>query len=114
MPPLAPKPTFTSAKLSSLPDLRSAIKAWHREFYAEGPYSEDVAALAKYLRDVVVEERDLQKAVSAVRWMGWVLEEDEGEGSTAGDGAWAEALGRVKESVQGAVGERGLGRVDLE
>ena len=118
MPPLAPKPTFTSAKLSSLPDLRSAIKAWHREFYAEGPYGEDVAALAKYLRDVVVEERDLQKAVSAVRWMGWVLEEEGGEDggrvSTAGDGAWAEALGRVKESVQGAVGERGLGRVDLE
>jgi DNA repair protein REV1 len=117
LPPLAPKPTFTSAKLSSLPDLRSAIKAWHREFHAEGPYGEDVAALAKYLRDVVVEERDLQKAVSAVKWMGWVLEEEGGEdggGSTAGDGAWAEALGRVKKSVQGAVKERGLGRVDLE
>jgi DNA repair protein REV1 len=117
LPPLAPKPTFTSAKLSSLPDLRSAIKAWHQEFYAEGPYDEDVAALAKYLRDVIVEERDLQKAVSAVRWMGWVLEEESGEeggGSTAGDGAWADALVRVKESVQGAVGERGLGRVDLE
>jgi DNA repair protein REV1 len=116
LPPLAAKPTFTSAKLSSLPDLRSAIKAWHREFYAEGPYGEDVAALAKYLRDVVVEERDLQKAVSAVRWMGWVLEEEGGEGaggSTAGDGAWAGALERVKKSVQGAFGERGLGRVDL-
>jgi DNA repair protein REV1 len=65
---------------------------------------------------VVVEERDLQKAVSAVKWMGWVLEEERGEeeGSTAGDGAWAEALGMVKESVQSAVGERGLGRVGLE
>ena len=117
LPPLAPKPTFTSAKLSSLPDLRSAIKAWHREFYAEGPYDEDVAALAKYLRDVVVEERDMEKAVSAVRWMGWVLEEESGEdggGSTAGDGAWAAALVRVRDSVQGAVAERGLGRVDLE
>ena len=117
MPPLAPKPTFTSAKLSSLPDLRSAIKAWHHEFYAEGPYDEDVAALAKYLRDVVVEERDMEKAVSAVRWMGWVLEEESGEeggGSTAGDGAWVEALVRVKDSVQAAVQERGLGRVDLE
>ena len=117
LPPLAPKPTFTSAKLSSLPDLRSAIKAWHREFYAEGPYDEDVAALAKYLRDVVVEERDLQKAVSAVRWMSWVLEEESGEeggGSTAGDRAWSEALVRVRESVQGAVRERGLGKVDMD
>jgi hypothetical protein len=67
---------------------------------------------------VVVEERDLQKAVSAVKWMGWVLEEEEGDedggGSTVGDGAWAEALVRVKESVQSAVGERELGTVDLE
>jgi DNA repair protein REV1 len=118
LPPLAPKPTFTSAKLSSLPDLRSAIKAWHHEFCAEGPYGEDVGALARYLRDVVVEERDLEKAVSAVKWMGWVLEEDVGDeqegGSTAGEGAWAEAFGRVRESVQDAVRERGLGRVDLE
>ena len=94
------------------------MKAWHQEFHAEGPYGEDVAALAKYLRDVVVEERDLQKAVSAVKWMGWVLDVEgggeEGGGSTAGDGAWNEALERVKESVQGAVRERGLGRVDLE
>lgn len=117
LPPLAPKPTFTSAKLSSLPDLRSAIKAWHEEFCAEGPYGEDVGALAKYLRDVVVEERDLQKAVSAVKWMGWVLEEEggdeEGGESTAGEGVWAAALERVKESVRGAVRERGLGEVEL-
>jgi hypothetical protein len=50
--------------------------------------------------------------------MGWVLEEEEGDedggGSTVGDGAWAEALVRVKESVQSAVGERELGTVDLE
>ena len=39
---------------------------------------------------------------------------EEGGGWTAGDGAWVEALGRVKESVQGAVGERGLGRGDLD
>lgn len=117
LPPLASKPTFTSAKLSTLPDLRSAIKAWHHEFHAEGPYGEDVGALAKYLRDVVVEERDLQKAVSTVKWMGWVVEEELGDresGSTAGDGAWVAALERVKEGVRNAVRERGLGSVDLE
>lgn len=118
--PFPRTPTFTSAKLSSLPDLRSAIKAWHHEFIAEGPYAEDVAALAKYLRDVVTEERDLQKAVSVVKWMDWVVEEggtdrDEDGMTPAGSVcAWAEAVGRVKESVSKAVKERGLGRVEFD
>lgn len=118
--PHAARPSFTSAKLSSLPDLRSAIKAWHGEFLAEGPYAEDVDALVKYLREVVTEERDMQKAVSVVRWMVWVVEDGTGDdvgggeddyGSTPGGSAWAEALGRVKEGVAAAVKDRGLGRV---
>jgi DNA repair protein REV1 len=124
LPPHPPKPTFTSAKFSSSPDLRAAIKGWYCEFCAEGPYGEDVEALARYLRCVVLEERDLGKAVGVVRWMGWVLEDaggDVGEGgvgggevgSTAGEGAWAEALEKVREGVRGAVRERGLGAVDL-
>lgn len=115
LPPHPPKPTFTSAKLSSLPDLRAAIKAWHREFSDEGPYAEDIQALGKYLGDVVGEERDLDKAVSVVRWMDWVVREDVGEvGEVAAvRDAWLVALGRVKECVQEAVRARGLGFVDL-
>lgn len=112
--PLPAPPTFTSAKLSALPDLRSAIKAWHREFCTEGPYGEDVGALVRYLRDVVVEERDLGKAVGAVKWMGWVVEEDADGNTSSSAGAWIEALEKVKKGVRAAVEERGLGSVDLE
>lgn len=115
---LAPKPTFTSAKLSSLPDLRGAIKAWHGEFREEGPYGEDVEALAKYLREVVVEERDLDKAVSVVKWMGWVVDNDDDEEvadtDTGGRDGWIRALENLKGCVTDAVSERGLGWVDLD
>ena len=117
--PLPPPPTFTSAKLSALPDLRGAIKAWHREFCSEGPYAEDVAALVRYLRDVVVKERDLGKAVGAVKWMGWVVGDDDDDAAAGvspppSAGAWVEALEKVRKGVRAAVEERGLGWVDLE
>jgi DNA repair protein REV1 len=70
--------------------------------------------LVRYLRDVVVEERDLGKAVGAVKWMGWVVEEDTDGGSSSSAGAWIEALEKVKKGVRAAVEERGLGSVDLE
>lgn len=113
--PPSPTPTFTSAKLSSLPDLRNAVKAWYGEFRAEGPYEEDLEALGKYLAAVVGEERDLDKAVSVVKWMDWVVSEDnEGEEAMAGRDAWSAALRRVKDCVHEAVRLRGLGSVDLD
>jgi DNA repair protein REV1 len=112
--PLPAPPTFTSAKLSALPDLRGAIKGWHREFCAEGPYAEDVGALVRYLRDVVVEERDLGKAVGAVKWMGWVVDGSADGSTSSSAGAWIEALEKVRKGVRAAVEERGLGSVDLE
>ena len=113
-PRMTSKPTFTSRRLSELPDLREAMTAWYREFSEdEGPYEEDVESLRNYLRDVVLEERYMGKAVAVVKWLGWVVE-DGGERIGAGiKKAWNEALLSVKESVQDAVRERGLGRVDL-
>lgn len=112
LPPRPPKPTFTMKKLSELPDLRKAIRAWHQEFSDEGPYDEDVQALVKYLRDVVVEERDMGKAVAVTKWLAWIIEEDE-ESSFDVKEAWSEALGRVQAGVQDAVHARGLGCVDF-
>ncbi|MCJ1450826.1 deoxycytidyl transferase [Mycoblastus sanguinarius] len=107
LPPRPPKPTFTAHKYSSLPELREAISAWFDEFREEGPYKEDVDALVKYLGKVVIEERDLDKAVSVGKWLGWVIDE-------GGNGAvWGEAISEVKDGVQDAVKERGLGRVDF-
>ncbi|PYH44174.1 putative DNA damage repair protein Mus42 [Aspergillus saccharolyticus JOP 1030-1] len=105
LPPLPPRPTFTSKRLSSLPDLRNAISAWYHAFNPPapgrvpdpeqssastadteegegdddedaGPFDEDVVSLARYLKRVVLEERDLEKAVAVVRWLIWLVEND--------------------------------------
>lgn len=123
LPPRPARPTFTTKKLHALADLREAVKAWVQEFGDEGPYKEDVEALAAYLERVVRDERDMAKAVGVVRWMAWVLDQGGGYGG-AGDGSrddavvrdgarrkWEEALERVRSCVQEAVKARGLGTV---
>ncbi|KAF1963840.1 DNA repair protein [Byssothecium circinans] len=108
------KPTFTMQKLCEAGDLRKAMKEWTREFGEEGPYTEDVDALAKYLARVVCEEKDMGKAVGVVKWLEWVVGEfgDEVEGFEKK--RWGDAVGRVKEGVCGAVRERGLGAVRFD
>lgn len=75
LPPRPEKPTFTSRKLSALPDLREAISAWYNLFETEGPYDEDITALVVYLRRVVLEERDMEKATSVAEWLNWLISE---------------------------------------
>ncbi|CAK4025495.1 DNA repair REV1 [Lecanosticta acicola] len=111
--PRLAKPTFTSRKLCELPDLRNAISAWFQAFDDEGPYDEDVAALVKYLKEVVLEERDLSKAVSVVKWMAWVVDEGH-EIEEDVIHVWREALGKIRHGVQDAAVERGLGKVKFE
>ncbi|MCJ1406060.1 deoxycytidyl transferase [Ptychographa xylographoides] len=105
LPARAPRPTFTGKHLSSLPDLREAVSSWFEEFKGEEPYEEDVAALVTYLRQVILEERDMAKAVGVVKWLGWVV--DDGGGARY----WNQAQKVVQDGVQTAVKERGLGRV---
>jgi DNA repair protein REV1 len=117
LPPRPARPTFTQRKLTSLPELRDAVKKWYTEFSAdsEKPYGEDVNALAKYLRAVVLEERDLGKAVQVVDWLGWMIDSDEntGEMKVGVKEAWRTALERVKEGVREAGRERRMGVVDF-
>ncbi|KAF2850284.1 DNA damage repair protein-like protein Mus42 [Plenodomus tracheiphilus IPT5] len=101
------KPTFTTQRLSREKDLRSAIKEWIQEFADEGPYGEDVGALIKYLAKVVVEEKDLGKAVGVVRWVEFVVADLEVEE------AWEAAVVRIKGGVGEAAGKRGLRGVVL-
>ncbi|TKA30348.1 hypothetical protein B0A50_02575 [Salinomyces thailandicus] len=114
LPPRPAKPTFTSRKLSELPDLRQAVKAWYVEFSDGGPYDEDIAALVKYLTEMVLDERDMSKAVAVAKWMAYVVYEGEDEIEELANDAWREALGRVEKGVQDAVNERGLGRVGFD
>ncbi|KAK4946588.1 deoxycytidyl transferase [Elasticomyces elasticus] len=103
------KPTFTSQRLSSLPELRDATSAWVREFSSdgEGPDQEDVHALSEYLSKVITIERDMAKAVAVVNWLGLVIEY-ENFASEAVRRAWESALSILKREVQLAVKERGL------
>jgi len=123
LPPLPERPVFTSKRLSSLPDLRNAVRAWYSAFASEGPYAEDVQMLCTYLRRVIAEEKDIDKAVSVVRWLMWLVDEDRGPQESAdnqsprsGQGVvtWADAVMTMQSSVQSALGERGLGPVDFE
>ncbi|KAL6714439.1 deoxycytidyl transferase [Lecanora helva] len=110
LPPCPPKPTFTSQKFCQLPELRKAICAWFDEFREEGPYADDVDALVKYLHRVVVEEGNMDKAVSVGKWMAWVV--DEGAEGVR-HGAWRDAVSKTQLGVQKAIKERGLGEVEF-
>ena len=107
LPQRPPRPTFTSKKLSSLPELRDAVSAWFETFAEESPEDEDVEALIGYLRRVVLEEKDMVKAVGVVKWLKWVVEEGNGIS------VWAGAVKQIEEGVQGAVKARGLGRIEF-
>ncbi|OJD12899.1 hypothetical protein AJ78_06582 [Emergomyces pasteurianus Ep9510] len=125
--PRPEKPTFTSKKLSSLPELRNALDEWYGAFEMEPPYEEDVAALAKYLKRVVLEEKDIAKAVAVVGWLAWLIgsstseyvQPDQGGSSPevckniAAREAWAEALRSLRNNISDAVQERGLPPIEF-
>ncbi|KAG9193689.1 DNA repair protein REV1 [Alternaria panax] len=108
--PRPAKPTFTTEKLSAQADLRGAMRQWIGAFTDEGPYYEDVVALIKYLSRVVLEEKDMNKAVSMVRWIDYVIS-DEAEKQSFSKEQWEDALAKIKEGVIKAGKERGLGTV---
>ncbi|KAL5334467.1 hypothetical protein BJX70DRAFT_16764 [Aspergillus crustosus] len=128
LPPLPARPTFTSKRLSDPADLREETSAWHAAFADEGPFREDVEAFAGYLRRVITEERDVDKAVSVVKWVRWLVEDSQGDagrevkervlesvefGSQSAI-SWDEALGFLMEGVEEGLEERGLPAVDFD
>lgn len=117
LPPREPRPTFTTQELSTLSELRETLSAWFEEFRGEGPHPDDVGAMERYLRRVVVDERDLGKVQGVVRWLAWLIDDGEGDIDDGledeGIRVWREALEGMKEKVQDAVKERGLGRLEL-
>ncbi|KAL4874779.1 hypothetical protein BJY04DRAFT_224688 [Aspergillus karnatakaensis] len=128
LPALPARPVFTSKRLSDFGDLRDEASAWHEAFADEGPFREDVEALAVYLRRVVVEERDVEKAVGVIRWIGWLVEDGKGVGEkeevlesvegrvegSQGAISWDEALGILKGGVEEGLEERGMPGVDFD
>lgn len=103
------RPTFTSQKLSSLPELRDATSAWVREFSVdgEGPDGEDLNALSEYLEKVVSIERDMAKAVGVVNWLATVIDY-EAFNSPELRLLWEAAISRLQRDLQRAIASRGL------
>lgn len=108
-----PKVAFTATSLTTLQEVKDMLSAWHRETKEEGPHGADVEVFETYLARVVTEERDMEKAKKLVKWLAWVIDEDEddpgpGEASRGRKG-WEQALIGVKAAVQKALHDRGLG-----
>ena len=112
LPAREPKPTFTTQELSTVEELRETVGVWYREFADEGPNWEDVGAMERYLRRVIVDEGNMEKAVAVVKWLVWLVDNG-ADNSHNGTKAWNEALINLKEKVQLAVEGRGLGRISL-
>jgi DNA repair protein REV1 len=115
LPPRDPIPTFTTKKLSTLSELREAMSAWVKEFSEdgeEGPFEEDVASIVTYLGRVVTEERDMQKAVSVVDWVAYLVADCDFRPGLLKDG-WEKAVTQLKDGVQVAVKKRGLPPVEF-
>ncbi|MCJ1310140.1 deoxycytidyl transferase [Agyrium rufum] len=101
-----PLPTFTTKKLTRSTDLREAVRAWYEEFREEGPYQEDEDALVRYLGKVVTDELDMAKAVGIVRWLGWIVDQEDEESEV-----WLATVKRIRDGVKAAGRERGLGEL---
>lgn len=123
LPPLPVRPIFTSQGLSELPDLRDTVEEWHGAFASWGPFEEDVQVLCDYLRLVIVEEHDIDKAVAVARWLIWLVGENAYQGDRLGTSeppsgqgltSWTEAIGAIHANIQDALESRGLPPADLD
>ncbi|KAF1939851.1 DNA repair protein [Clathrospora elynae] len=115
MVPIPPRPTFTAEELCEESDIRIALKKWMSGFSDEAPCADDLSELVTYLRAVVLEERDLRKAVGIVRWVEWVAEEADGDGLVASaTRLWEDAIRIIKCGVLQAGKERGLVNVRFD
>ncbi|KAJ5272675.1 DNA repair protein Rev1 [Penicillium angulare] len=113
--------SFTSKALSNIDDLRDSISAWHTAFLDDAPYKDDVQALCIYLGRVTTEEKDVDKAVSVVRWLMWLVDQnaqkqgDQTEVQLENDVVtWAQAIDIMQESIQSALKARDLPVVSFD
>ncbi|KAI1083281.1 impB/mucB/samB family protein [Whalleya microplaca] len=106
-PPRPAKIKFTTAGLTNLSEIRAMLNVWHRETKDEGPHRGDVEMLEKYLVRVVLEEKDMDKALKLIRWLDYLMDEDESD--SPGKQAWQGVIRDIKQEVQKAARARGLG-----
>lgn len=110
-PPPPPKVTFATSTTTSTKQMKDTLDAWHSSTRLQGPHRRDVEVFEKYLADVVLDERDLEKVVKLVKWLDLLVEHDGVEGN--GKRIWRETMLSIKDSVQKAVVQRGLAPLNI-
>lgn len=106
-----PRAAFGNAELRSPKEVKEMLDTWHGKTRGCGPHNDDVEMLEKYLCGVILEEKNVDKALSFVRWLEWLVTEDTDKGK--GRQVWDKALRRIKSTVQEAAQERGLGELNM-
>lgn len=103
-----PKITFAKSGVSSTQEVKDMLEAWCEETKTEGPHQRDVDVLQKHLVRIVLEERDMDKALRLIKWLGVVV----GQNSSAGKGAklWRETLEQLSTVTTDAMRQRGVAR----
>ena len=110
-PPQPPKVSFGTAGFTTPAEVKSMMDTWYNRTKASGPHDDDVQVLQQYLRSVILEERNLEKATSLVKWLEWLVTSDTSQ--RKGKAAWDKTLGRIKATLQGAAKERGMGVLNI-
>ncbi|KAI0540760.1 impB/mucB/samB family protein [Xylaria digitata] len=110
--PRPPKISFPGSAVTSLGEVRDLLNVWYRGTGSDGPHHRDIKVFVKYLVRVVVEEKDIDKAQKLVRWLDFLIDEDE-SGEQPGKASWHAASKDIKQEVQKAVQSRGLGPLGM-
>ncbi|PKS12000.1 hypothetical protein jhhlp_001296 [Lomentospora prolificans] len=110
-PPPPIKASFGSSGISSTQGVKDMLDAWLAKTSASGPHRADVQMLEQYLCQVVVEERNMEKALSIIKYLDWILEQDDMNGKAKQ--AWLKASESVKQAVQTAARQRGLRALNI-
>ncbi|KAI0409607.1 impB/mucB/samB family protein [Xylaria palmicola] len=112
-PPRPPKISFAGSGMTTLVEIRDMLSVWYRETSKDGPHQGDVEVFGTYLVKVIVEERDMDKAQKLLKWLDFLIDQDESE-ENPGKEAWRAVVKDIKQQAQKAVQSRGLGALDID
>ena len=96
-------PDLTPHHLSNSGGLCDSIKEWCSTFETDCPYRDDVEAMSTYVRRVITEEEDVDKAVAVVRFLMGLVTEDTTPEPEPDAVTWTEAIGALQGAVQDAL-----------
>ncbi|KAL7820067.1 hypothetical protein V8C26DRAFT_394262 [Trichoderma gracile] len=109
--PILPPVIAFSGSVTSASEIKDMIDAWHAQTRKAGPHKRDVDVLERYLVKVIKEERDLSKAVTLIKWLDVVVDQDGVD--SRGRRAWKLVVNGIKTTMQAAVEERGLAPLQI-